>query len=182
MTNKDYLAHYKRGYELGLDMEKLGDFGTIDNETGQFIFRPCDCCGGPKFGHLSDECNVKPKMKKDTKEMIENLMENEPSFSVSLAKADKRPGLSVCNLCRKQFGNRYDLEVHMRFDEKKTYFRSHTNILASSDKSNDGSSNEYMKGLNEILERMIEKKDSPNVTQNTKARPPPSWTKKTFEC
>ena len=163
------------------DFQDLGNYGRVDLESGGFIFDSCDICNGPKLGHIvapGDECKIKPKMKKDTIDWIEEILMSEPEFEIALAKLDKRPGLVTCNLCNKVFENRYALESHMRFDEMKKNFKSQINILQVAGAS---SKDEYMCNLNSLLEKMVDRQTTPNVTQISKPKPPPLWAGESYE-
>ena len=59
--DKTTFSHYKKIDELKEDFNDLGKFGSIQPDTGDFIFKYCDTCGGRLFGHLDGECKVKPK-------------------------------------------------------------------------------------------------------------------------
>ena len=126
---------------------------------------------------------MQPKLKREAREWIEDTLECEPGFEIALAKIDKRPGLTICNLCSKSFNNRYDLEVHMRYDEKKKHFKSQTNILTVSSATEEEKHSEYMTSLTNILHKLVDanERPAPNVTQITKARSPPAWSNESFE-
>ena len=172
----------ENGDDLAEEIKNLEKFGFLDNVTGRFTFSACVTCGGPTLGHKGEDgaCQAKTKMKKEEKDLVEEVLQREPGFEVALAKLDKRPGMKVCNLCNKVFPNRYDLESHMKFEEKKINFKSRLGLV-DEESNEENSTNEYMKGLNNLLEKMVEKKQDPSLSYLSKPKPPPSWTSGDFE-
>ena len=180
---------YKSDSDLAEDFNNLSEFGEINQITGEFVFRICQNCNGPLFGHIEteDNCDKKTrarKFKEEEAQILMNHFRNLTFFKHAMLLLDNRMTQCFCDVCNKKLQSRYSYIMHMESTHK---VRIHDqSIQESSDPANaiSGLANVMMQQTNiltKLQESASKTKSLPNTTQITKALPPPIWVGQTFE-